>query len=61
MSLDKAMKNLKFDTRMIEYNINNGLLTNEELQKHIQALQDIADQSETLNIEDRNSTKSESH
>jgi hypothetical protein len=61
MSLDKAMKNLKFDTRMIEYNINNGLLTKEELQKHIQALQDIADQSETLNIEERNSTKSESH
>jgi hypothetical protein len=41
MSLDKAMKNLKFDKRLTEWYINNGLLTREELEAHLKALPDM--------------------
>ncbi len=41
MSLDKALKNLKFDKRLTEYNLNKGLLQKEELEKHLQSLEDV--------------------
>lgn len=42
MSLDKAMKNLKLDKRLIEWHLNNGQLTQEELKAHIASLPDMA-------------------
>jgi hypothetical protein len=42
MSLDKAMKNLKFDKRLTEWYINNGQLTKEELEVHLKALPDMS-------------------
>jgi hypothetical protein len=35
MSLDKAMKNLKFDSRLVEHNLRSGTITKEDLQKHL--------------------------
>lgn len=52
MSLDKAMKNLKFDSRMQEYNLNNGLLTQDELNKHIESLPDASSNVELIDIDD---------
>jgi hypothetical protein len=41
MSLDKAMKNLKFDKRLIEWHVNNGQLSQEELKAHLASLPDV--------------------
>jgi hypothetical protein len=42
MSLDKAMKKLKYDNRLIEWYMNNGQLSKEELEAHLQSLPDMA-------------------
>jgi hypothetical protein len=42
MSLDKAMKNLKFDKRLTEWYVNNGQLTKEELEAYLKTLPDMA-------------------
>ncbi|MFN8847306.1 MAG: hypothetical protein ACK5V3_14905 [Bdellovibrionales bacterium] len=41
MSLHKALKNLKFDKRLTEYNLNKGLLSQDEFKKHLESLQDV--------------------
>jgi len=64
MSLDKAMKNLKFDARMIEFNLRTGTLTKEELQKHLSQLPDSANNSAKLDLDDESNgedTSLESH
>ena len=50
MSFKKALDNLKFDSRMIESNIASGVLTKEELAKHIASLPDLEDQSARVSI-----------
>ena len=52
MSLDKALKNLKYDVRMTEFNVNNGLISKEELKSHLDQLPDAGANSEKLDIED---------
>ncbi len=52
MSLDKAIKNLKFDVRMKEININNNVLTEAELKKHIEQLPDLSHTTEKIVFED---------
>ena len=42
MSLDKAMKNLKYDKRLTEAYLNNGQLTREELEAYLKTLPDMA-------------------
>ncbi|RYZ75842.1 MAG: hypothetical protein EOP04_32810 [Proteobacteria bacterium] len=42
MSLDKAMKNLKFDKRLIEWHVNNNQLSQDELNAHLATLPDVA-------------------
>lgn len=51
MSLDKALKNLKYDVRMTEHNLNNSVITKEELQNHLKSLPDLATNSEQINLE----------
>lgn len=51
MSLDKAMKNLKFDSRLTEYNLNSGLLTKEELKTQLEKLPDLAPQAESIDLD----------
>ncbi len=50
MSLDKSLKNLKFDKRLTEYNLNKGLLTQDELKKHLDALQDVGSKIDLVSL-----------
>lgn len=52
MSLDKAMKNLKFDKRLTEINLGNGQMSKDELKKHLEALPDLKDKVEMVNLSD---------
>ncbi|HEY8270308.1 MAG TPA: hypothetical protein VIG33_05425 [Pseudobdellovibrionaceae bacterium] len=52
MSLDKAMKNLKFDKRLTEWYINNGQLTKEELEAHLKTLPDMGHNVELADSQD---------
>jgi hypothetical protein len=52
MSLDKATLNLKFDKRLIEWNLHNGQLTEEEYNEYIQKMPDCKDICEPLSLED---------
>jgi hypothetical protein len=62
MSLDKAMKNLKFDKRMIEWHQNNGQLSAEELKAHLASLPDVAHNIATnVPDEDQFDKKQEQH
>lgn len=51
MSLDKAMQNLKYDSRLTEYNLNSGILKKDELQTHLEKLPDLAPVCEPLDLE----------
>ncbi len=53
MSLDKSLKNLKFDVRMTEFNVNVGQITKEELKAHLNSLPDLANNAEQINLEER--------
>lgn len=59
MSLDKALKNLKFDVRMTEFNLNNGVVSKEEFNSHLSQLPDSGANSEKLNIEENGHSSSE--
>lgn len=43
MSFENATKNLKYDKRMIDWNINNNQISKEELKKHLDSLPDLAE------------------
>jgi hypothetical protein len=62
MSLDKALKNLKFDVRMTEFNLKNGVISKEELNQHLGQLPDSGNNSEKLSIEEgRGSSEDTQH
>ena len=52
MSLDKALKNLKFDSRMTEFNLNNNVISKEELKAHLEKLPDSGANSEQIDLEE---------
>ena len=56
MSFHKAMKEMKFDVRLLEFNLANGVITKEEYEKQMASLQDCQSQSETLSVEPRRSS-----
>jgi len=60
MALDKALKNLKFDARMTEFNIDNGVISKAELKAHLEQLPDSASNSEKLMIEENGASQSDS-
>lgn len=60
MSLDKSMKSLKFDRRMMEMNVAKGELTKEEIKKHLESLPDLAAKIEVINLGDDKS-RQDSH
>ena len=61
MSLDKALKNLKYDVRMTEFNVNNGVISKEELKAHLDQLPDAGANSEKLDIESNNDSDLDTH
>ncbi|MCB0355614.1 MAG: hypothetical protein KDD40_01320 [Bdellovibrionales bacterium] len=50
--LDTALANLKFDSRMIDWNIKNGLLTKEELQTYLNSLKDCSGNTVNIDLEE---------
>lgn len=50
--LDKALENLKFDKRMLDWNLNNGVLDPSELNAHKQNLKDLSANSAPLELAD---------
>ncbi len=61
MSLADANKNLKWDVRLTERNLNVGDLKNEELKKHLETLPDLASNVETFTMDGKGSSADESH
>lgn len=59
MSLAQANKNLKFDKRMLERNVNVGEMSKEELQKHLESLPDLAHNVETFTIDGKHNSNTE--
>lgn len=49
-SSDHGMKNLKYDKRLLEWNLNNGLLSKEELKKHLDELPDLSSRVDLLRM-----------
>lgn len=45
-------KNTKFDKRLLEWNLNNGQLTKEELKKHLDELPDLSNRIEIMPMND---------
>ena len=60
MSLDKALKNLKYDVRMTEFNVNQGSISKEELKAHLDSLPDLQANAEKIDLEE-NSKTSQQH
>ncbi len=61
MSLDKAMKNLKFDKRLTEWYIDNGQLTKEELEAHLKTLPDMGHNIDLAGSEDDSDKEPSQH
>lgn len=62
MSLAEANKNLKWDVRLTERNLNVGDLKKDELNKHLEQLPDLASNVETFTMDGKNtSSADESH
>lgn len=51
VDLGKCLDNLKFDHRMVDWNVRQGTLSKDEWKKHVSSLPDLANQSEKLNFE----------
>lgn len=50
MSLSDAMKKLKYDSRLADYMIKNGEITQADIDAHLSKLEDVAHNSEKLKI-----------
>lgn len=51
-NLRKALDELKFDTRMRDWNENQGLVTRDEYNQHVEALPDLASRAVELKLEE---------
>ncbi len=51
MDLRKALKDIKFDKRLVGFHQAQGQLSEEELKKHEEALPDLSEQTENLDLE----------
>lgn len=54
MNLKKATEEMKFDIRLIEFNLAQGLIKEEDLKKRLESLQDTSHQGEFLNFDGDN-------
>lgn len=59
MSLDKALKNIKFDKRLTEIHIHRSILTKEEQEKHLKELPDLAHNVEYVSLINADKDKDE--
>lgn len=54
MSLDKAIREFKFDKRLIDQRLKNGEVSAEDYKKHLESLPDLANQCEKIDIDAQN-------
>ncbi len=52
MDLSKALENLKFDVRMKEWNLKQGVLKDKESEEHMKNLKDMTAQSVPLEFQE---------
>lgn len=53
MDLHKALESLKYDTRMKDWVVKQGLISKEDLQKYLQSLPDSKNDCEEVTLEDK--------
>lgn len=53
MDLSKALENLKYDTRMREWMVKQGIVTKDDQDKNLKSLQDSSVNSEPVTLEDK--------
>ncbi|MGE4131192.1 MAG: hypothetical protein AB7F86_06110 [Bdellovibrionales bacterium] len=51
--LNTALDKLKYDIRMRDWNVKQGTLQREELEKHLGSLNDLGNSCENLTLEDK--------
>lgn len=51
MDLHKCLEELKFDQRLLDYNMRNNIISKDEVKKKASALKDLADLCEPVDIE----------
>lgn len=51
MELHEALQMVKYDTRLIDWNLKQGLINKDEYDRHLKALPDSTDRSQTLDLE----------
>ena len=62
MSAEQGNKGLKFDKRLLEWNLNNGQLSKEELKKHLEQLPDLSNRVDLLRMgEEKHQQPKETH
>jgi hypothetical protein len=59
MSLNKALEDLKFDKRLTELNLRLGRITQDEIEKQNNSLEDLQSQVEQLDLESENKTENQ--
>ncbi len=55
MDLESILEELKYDKRLIEWNLRRGIITHEDVKKHLSSLQDISSEAISFNLEDDDS------
>ncbi|MBX2988962.1 MAG: hypothetical protein KF802_13820 [Bdellovibrionaceae bacterium] len=61
MTLDKAMKDLKYDTRLTQWCLTTGQMTKEEWKKHLESLPDLQARVITFNLSEVRNSREEEH
>ncbi len=51
MSLNNSLKKMKYDLRLLEWNLANKKITQEDYKKHLEALEDISANADTIPFE----------
>lgn len=59
MSLKEEMEKMKYDRRLLNWNIKNNILNEEELKKHLSQLEDRSELSDSLFLYSQEKTKEE--
>lgn len=52
MSLEKALKEFKFDKRLLDHNLKTGMITEEEYKAYLNSLTDLTNSCESLDVDD---------
>lgn len=59
--LQDQMKKLKYDARMVNHNIKRGVVSQEEIKKHLDQLPDLTNQALQVDIDDKQKAPASQH